>query len=273
MVREPKSLWDMVIPYEDMLTVFQKVIMLHYIYGFYDLTSDKFEYIGQTINPKIRYSNHIRCAYDENDKAYDYPLYRRIRKYGLDNFRFIIIEENIKSKEIDDREIYWIAYYDTYWHGCNQTTGGKSIVYYNFHIEVYEELYRLLKYTDLTYRQIGDILGIKSEGFISQFNRGKKSDVLDVEYPIRSLERCQNNRKTAVNSTFNCKLTDEVVLQVYDLIKYTTYTYTEIGQMYDIPFGTVAMLNKGGAKHYSEICPYNLPIRKKYAQQPRRNSK
>ena len=90
MVREPKSLRDMVIPYEDMLTVFQKVIMLHYIYGFYDLTSDKFEYIGQ---------------------------------------------------------------------------------------------------------------------------------------------------------------------------------------MYDIPFGIVAMLNNGGAKHYSKICPYNLPIRKKYAQQPRRNSK
>ena len=243
-----------------------KVIELHYIYGFYDLTSGKFEYIGQTINPKIRYSNHIRCAYDKDDKAYDYPLYRRIRKYGLDNFRFVIIEENIKSKDIDDREIYWIAYYDTYWHGCNQTVGGKSMVYYNFPIEVYEELYRLLKYTNLTYRQIGDMLGIKSEGFISRFNRGKKSDVLDVEYPIRDLEQCRRNKGKEVRNgvftriTKKCELTDEIVLQIYDLIKNTTYTYAEIGQMYDIPARAVSMLNDG-VKHYSEICPYNLPIR------------
>jgi hypothetical protein len=38
-------------------------------------------------------------------------LYRSIRKYGIENFIFEILEE-CNEEELNDKEIYWIKYYD-----------------------------------------------------------------------------------------------------------------------------------------------------------------
>lgn len=51
------------------------------------------------------------------------PIYLAIRKYGLENFSFSIIEE-CRQEELKDREIYWIEYYHTFENGYNATRGG-----------------------------------------------------------------------------------------------------------------------------------------------------
>lgn len=77
-------------------------------------------YIGQSIQIEKRWSNHKIAAFNKLDKGYEYPLYRAIRKYGLENFDFEIIEECSKE-QLNERENYWIKYYQpTY----NQTEGG-----------------------------------------------------------------------------------------------------------------------------------------------------
>ncbi len=50
-----------------------------------------------------------------------------IEKYHWENFSHELIEDNITSQELaNEREIYWIRYYNTYAEGYNCTIGGKN---------------------------------------------------------------------------------------------------------------------------------------------------
>ena len=50
---------------------------------------------------------------------------KTIKKYGVENFQFFLLEE-IDNNLLDEREIFWIAEKDSYYHGYNSTKGGKS---------------------------------------------------------------------------------------------------------------------------------------------------
>lgn len=66
------------------------------IYKITNLTNNKV-YIGQSINILKRFRDHKQIAFDKRSHCYDYPLYRAIRKYGIENFKFEIIEEVTKD--------------------------------------------------------------------------------------------------------------------------------------------------------------------------------
>jgi group I intron endonuclease len=53
-------------------------------------------------------------------------LRRAFEKYGADNLSFSILEEGIPKNRIIEREIYWIAKYDTFHNGYNATAGGDT---------------------------------------------------------------------------------------------------------------------------------------------------
>ena len=81
-------------------------------------------YIGQSTNIENRYRQHL---YDADVRPEDGTgIDLAIRKYGIDNFTFEIIEECPKDK-LDEREIYWIQYYDSYNNGYNRTIGGSVL--------------------------------------------------------------------------------------------------------------------------------------------------
>ena len=81
-------------------------------------------YIGQSNNIEKRYNQH---SYDSSHSERIHSVIdRAIAKYGLENFSFEIIEE-CPVEKLDEREIYWIAYYDSYNNGYNSTIGGKSL--------------------------------------------------------------------------------------------------------------------------------------------------
>lgn len=46
-----------------------------------------------------------------------------MKKYRIDNFNIIELEE-CENGLLDEREIYWISYYNSYNNGYNMTTGG-----------------------------------------------------------------------------------------------------------------------------------------------------
>ena len=79
-------------------------------------------YIGQSTNIDTRWRRHKD---DVHSGKKDYPLYRAINKYGIDNFSFEIIEECSKEA-LDEREQFWIKYYNSYKNGYNQTIGGQG---------------------------------------------------------------------------------------------------------------------------------------------------
>ena len=66
------------------------------------------KYIGQSIRIETRWREH-KNSYLRNDK--NTHLYNAMKKYGLENFDFIILEER-KKEELNNREKYWIQLKD-----------------------------------------------------------------------------------------------------------------------------------------------------------------
>lgn len=81
-------------------------------------------YIGQTVQDvKERFYQH--CAMSCSQAVLDMAIHKAIFKYGKSNFILEVIEE-IDSINLNDREKYWIEYYDTYNNGYNSTLGGQN---------------------------------------------------------------------------------------------------------------------------------------------------
>ena len=92
-----------------------------YIYKIWNEDNDKL-YIGQTsIGIKARWSQHLK-NYLTNDAV----IYRAMRKHGAGIFHIEEIEE-CDNSILDEREIYWIAYYDSYKNGYNSKPGGTAL--------------------------------------------------------------------------------------------------------------------------------------------------
>lgn len=90
-------------------------------------------YIGQTIQGDLRKQQHKQNANNENYIGYHLPFYNAIRKYGFDSFKYEILNSiEDKSSEIvqsrlNELEIYYIGFYDSYNNGYNSTIGGQGI--------------------------------------------------------------------------------------------------------------------------------------------------
>ena len=82
-------------------------------------------YIGQSSNILKRWSTHKSFA-NSLVNSRNTHLYNAIKKYGIENFSFEIIEET-SIEDLNKREIYWIKYYNSYEKGYNLTIGGEGI--------------------------------------------------------------------------------------------------------------------------------------------------
>lgn len=97
-----------------------------YIYKITNTINNKL-YIGKTIKTiQERWNEHIKKA-KEHPNRY---LYDAINHYGIDNFTIEQIEE-CDNEILNEREIYWISYYNTYYlsdnsKGYNMTLGGEG---------------------------------------------------------------------------------------------------------------------------------------------------
>lgn len=96
-----------------------------FIYKATSITTGKV-YIGQSCQTlEKRKHQHLSRAmtnYDPNNH-----FHNAIRKYGFQDFVFQVIEDNIISDEVlNEREKYWIEYYNSYYDGYNSTLGGDA---------------------------------------------------------------------------------------------------------------------------------------------------
>lgn len=78
-------------------------------------------YIGQSNNIEMRWKQH-----KINIKNGSQTIYKAIRKYGIENFDFSILEE-CPLEKLDEREKYWIEYYNSYEKGYNENLGGQGV--------------------------------------------------------------------------------------------------------------------------------------------------
>lgn len=196
-------------------------------------------YIGQSTNISTRWRRHRSEANNLNNS---YPLYCAMRKYGLENFSFEIIEECSKE-DLDSRERYWIKEFDSYYNGYNQTSGGQAggasiSLQPNDVLEIIE----LLKSTTLGNQEIAKEYNV-SENTICGINTGYYWYQDDIDYPIRKPHRhvCQNCGKTIKNTSKYCQECFNLVRRVCErpsrdelkeLIRSTPFT--KIGEQFGV---------------------------------------
>ena len=89
-----------------------------WIYKITNIQNNKV-YIGQTIRPiDQRFKRHLN---DALNNILDTHFARAIRKYGRDNFIIEEIDSALTQDELNEKEKYWIQYYNSVNEGYNET--------------------------------------------------------------------------------------------------------------------------------------------------------
>jgi hypothetical protein len=98
-----------------------------YIYKITNLINQH-SYIGQTYRTiKLRWNEHKR-----DYKKHKYALYSAMKMYGLEHFSIEQVEKiscydvHELLTSLNEREVFWIDFYDTYRNGYNETIGGQN---------------------------------------------------------------------------------------------------------------------------------------------------
>lgn len=96
--------------------------------GIYKITNNVNHktYIGQSVEVEERIKEHKRIPFRENRPTYNYPLYKEMREYGLENFSFEPLKE-CKKEDLNRLELYYVELYNSFLNGYNQTPGGDAV--------------------------------------------------------------------------------------------------------------------------------------------------
>lgn len=144
------------------------------IYAYKKRSTGKIVYVGQTVNLTERDKQHMRYdPFNINNKEYNYPLSRGVRKYGQDEYELIILQKNVSKENLNEREKYWIQYYNTYWDGYNQTPGGSNPTKPVFTNDKINQVIQMLRDQSYSYKDIIAKTGI-SMTHIYNINTGRR---------------------------------------------------------------------------------------------------
>lgn len=167
------------------------------IYKITNLINNKV-YIGQSVNVLKRFAAHKNRPFNPKSRQYESYFYRAIRKYGLENFKFEVIEK-CKKEELNKKEKEYISFYHSNDKdfGYNLTKGGESPTYVKLTEEEIEKIYCLLLTTNLSEEEIGKKFYV-NQRTISYINQREVWRKDNISYPIRK-EKIKNQLK------FYCK--------------------------------------------------------------------
>lgn len=82
-------------------------------------------YIGQTVQGLARRKGEHIHRFNLGER--DHKLYRAMRKYGLEAFKFEVICNVLKREFLDEMECYFIEKHNSFRRGYNMTCGGDSV--------------------------------------------------------------------------------------------------------------------------------------------------
>lgn len=218
------------------------------ITGIYKITNNinGKSYIGQSIDIENRWKQEKSRAFSLQASAYNNILSQAFRKYGIENFTFEIVE-TCKPEELNEKEIYYISKFNTYYEGYNATTGGGN-GNQNNEIKISKE--QLLEIYDLLINSTisqGDIAKKYNVGqdTISYINQGKSRVLSGYSYPLRNNKRekkyCCDCGKEINKNSLRCDSCQKITLRVTQrpsreelkkLIR--TTSFTQIGKQFGV---------------------------------------
>ena len=241
--------------------------------GIYKITNtiNNKVYIGQSTNIPQRWKAHRSRPFQKEERYEQNYLYRAIRKYGLENFSFEIIEL-CKQEELNEKEKYWISYYQSNIEnfGYNRTIGGdNAATFCKINNEQLKEVYELLQNSSLTQKEIANKFNV-AESLISGINHGTVRPVVGAIYPLRKIpistikaeEKCicpycgeVKSRKSNMCISCSAKMKQRTERptreELKDLIR--TKTFVQIGEYYGVSDNAI--------RKWCDA--YNLPRNKK----------
>ena len=226
--------------------------MKNIIYAYKKINENKIVYVGQTVNLQTRHYRHTKIdPFDEGLKEYNYPLSKGIRKYGIVAYELIILEEVQNKEDLNEREKYWITYYDTYYNGYNQSLGGANPVMVQHNEEEIDVVINLLKNSTKTLQEIADECDL-SLTHVYNINIGARRKRDNESYPIR-------DNKT--KGTRGLKFSQEECKVIHDFIlNNPKITVKELCNKFKCSEWTMRELIYGRTKAY-RLEGYNYPLR------------
>lgn len=213
-----------------------------YIYRYRNKITNN-SYIGKTNNIERRKREHLSAAFNPNNPYYHSLWPSKLRQYGVDNFEFSILEET-DSEHFEEREKYWIAYFNSYnGAGYNLTCGweGNENTQNILTQEEAKEIIKMLKNTDESQIIIASNYNI-SQTLLSNINQGLRYKQENVSYPIRKNYKTFNDYNDLINDIIN-----------------TTIPFTDLQEKYGYSYSTIKKINEG-KMHKQEDLKY--PLRK-----------
>lgn len=224
--------------------------MIHYIYCYTNKLNNK-QYVGQTNNLERRKKQHIQDSihcHKGHEISHNLPFHAAIRKYGIENFEFEILEiidtedwsliNEIESNYIKEKQSLAPNGYNLQQQGAANVGLNKS----KLDEETIKNIIQDLK--DKKY--IPDIAEKYqlSRSYISDINNGRCLKQNNEQYPL------QQNR-----------ITNEEYLQIIDLIKNTNYSLNSIATYMGRNRDTIEKINKGYQKIVQALYDGPFPIR------------
>ena len=175
------------------------------------------KYIGQSINIYERWKNHNRVSRIKKD---NYPIHCAIRKYGIENFSFEIIEELPPNQRIlDEREIYWIDYYNTLIDGYNATFGGANNGWTGCRIIKDKQIILNIRQRRLNGENYSDVRkdfpDITDSVFKTIWQGRSYSEIIPKNFTPENIEQAKKISKRNISAARkNSQMTEELVLQI-----------------------------------------------------------
>lgn len=252
--------------------------------GIYKITNkiNGNSYIGQAKDIYKRWKKEKQESKRANSESYNYPLMRAFRKYGIENFIFEILEE-CKIEDLNEREIYWIAYYDTFFNGYNQTLGGD-----NSAVQPKEKIIGVMSdliNTDMLHKEIALKWGISTE-MVQGINTGRYWKH-DADYPLQKqykrkatiyyCEKCGKEIShgaklclechTAKLNSIKTNIPDKEIL--FKHLNDNQGNFTAVGKIYNVSSTTIRKwcVRNGLSNHSSDYKPKKI---KKEAKEQKR---
>lgn len=192
-------------------------------------------YIGQSINSEHRFNEHCRL---NNVQAY---IDREISRLGKEHFWYEILESQIE--DYDEKEIYWIDYYNSiYPNGYNIAIGGsgtysgtKNICSLIKDEEILDLIINDLQNTKMSYKEIAKKYNIDNDVLICRINTGTCYKKDNLIYPIRK------ERADAI-------INEQQVKEIKQLLKTSCLSFSEIANKYNISQSYIREINVGKLK-------------------------
>lgn len=112
--------------YQKPLQALCKILGADKVTGIYKITNTQNArmYIGQAVDIGTRWKEHVKCGLGIGTTSYlSNKFYKALHDTGAENFTFEILEICSKDK-LNDRERYWIEFYNSNSFGYNTKIGG-----------------------------------------------------------------------------------------------------------------------------------------------------